>query len=364
MPDLDQPETYSQWDPSGLGARLRRLPEQCRAGWLQGNGVEPPPDWAPDEVNKIVVCGMGGSAIAGNLVSDLIGASSSPSQPAGCPILVVRGMEFPFSLDQKSLVIPCSHSGNTSETLSLFHRAKAAGARILVVAGGGRLAEEALKHGLPLLKNGALGEPRSSVAYSLLLLAAALAQHGLATFDTPSVTSSIDALQQRVARFTEDVPTDENPAKQLARALVGKLIAIYGGGLFAGMARRWKTQLNENAKVWAISEEVPEMLHNSVEAFLPAARTGHNLSAVLLRPSVKGDPLVNHYDAVEHALERGGIPANVMVGAARDYPAAQLLGMLALGDYVSYYLAMLQGLDPSPTPSLQDSKEFLSRHSP
>ena len=80
MLDLDQPATYSQWDPSGLGARLRRLPEQCRAGWLQGEAVAPPGDWDPGEVDKIVVCGMGGSAIAGNLVSDLIGASSTASR--------------------------------------------------------------------------------------------------------------------------------------------------------------------------------------------------------------------------------------------------------------------------------------------
>ena len=234
MLDLDQPATYSQWDPSGLGARLRRLPEQCRAGWLQGEAVAPPGDWHPDEVDKIVVCGMGGSAIAGNLVSDLIGASSTALRTKGCPILVVRGMEFPFSLDYRSLVIPCSHSGNTSETLSLFHRATEAGARILVVAGSGRLTEEALERRLPLLKIGVKGEPRSSVGYSLMLLAAALRQHGLATLDSPVVTSSIDALEQKVSRLTEDVPTGENAAKQLALAFSCKVIAVYGGGLFFG----------------------------------------------------------------------------------------------------------------------------------
>ena len=274
MFDLDQPATYSQWDPSGLGARLRRLPEQCRAGWLQGEGVEPLHDWDPSGVDKIVVCGMGGSAIAGNLVSDLIGASSTALGTKGCPILVVRGMEFPFSLDGRSLVIPCSHSGNTSETISLFHRATEAGARILVVAGSGKLAKEALKRDLPLLKIGVKGEPRSSVGYSLMLLAAALCQHGLATLDPLVATSSIDALERKVSRLTEDVPTGENSAKQLALALAGKVIAVYGGGLFAGMARRWKTQLNENAKAWAFFEEIPRI----------AAQRGRSLHAASGRP--------------------------------------------------------------------------------
>ena len=360
MIDLDQPATYSQWDPSGLGARLRRLPEQCRAGWLQGEGVEPLHDWDPSGVDKIVVCGMGGSAIAGNLVSDLIGASSTASRTKGCPILVVRGMEFPFSLDQRSLVIPCSHSGNTSETISLFHRATEAGARILVVAGSGRLAKEALKRDLPLLKIGVKGEPRSSVGYSLMLLAAVLCRHGLATFDSLVVTSSIDALEKKVSRLTEDVPTRENAAKQLALALAGKLIAVYGGGLFAGMARRWKTQLNENAKAWAFFEEVPELLHNAVEAFTqPPGDPG--LGVALLQPSVEGDPLAAHYAAAETILADTGVPVEVLKGDPEESPLAQLLGMLALGDYVSYYLAMLKGVDPSPSPNIDKAKDLLAQ---
>ena len=359
MFDLNLPATYSQWDPSGLGARLRRLSEQCRAGWIQGQGVAPLHDWDPKGVDKVVVCGMGGSAIAGNLVSDLFGASPAAMRPASCPILVVRGMEFPFSLDQRSLVIPCSHSGNTSETISLFHRATEAGARILVVAGSGRLAEEALNRDLPLLKIGVKGEPRSSVGYSLMLLAAALCRHGLATIDPAAVTSSIDALEQRVTRLTEEVPTRENAAKQLALALAGKLIAVYGGGLFAGMARRWKTQLNENAKAWAFFEEVPELLHNAVEAFT-VQRAGAGLAVALLQPSVKGDPLAAHYAAAQTILADSDIPTEVLKGDPGESPLSQLLGMLALGDYVSYYLAMLKGVDPSPSPSIDRAKNLLA----
>ena len=269
-------------------------------------------------------------------------------------------MEFPFSLDQRSLVIPCSHSGNTSETLSLFHRATEAGARILVVAGSGRLAKEALKRDLPLLKIGVKGEPRSSVGYSLMLLAAALCQHGLATLDSLVVASSIDALENKVSRLTEDIPTGENSAKQLALALAGKLIAVYGGGLFAGMARRWKTQLNENAKAWAFFEEIPELLHNAVEAFtLPPG--GPGLAVALLQPSVKSDPLAAHYAAAETILADSGIPMEVLKGDPVESPLAQLLGILALGDYVSYYLAMLKGVDPSPSPNIARAKDLLAR---
>ena len=303
---------------------------------------------------------MGGSAIAGNLVSDLIAASPAPALRSRPPIIVVRGMEFPFSLDRRSLVVLCSYSGDTGETISLFHQARDSGARVLVVAGGGRLAQAALKNGLPFLRVDTPGEPRSAVGYSLMLLAAAFNKLGLTNIAAPEVTASIASLEQRVAGWAENVPTQDNSAKQLALTLNNRVVVVYGGGLFAGMARRWKTQLNENAKAWAFFEEIPELLHNAVEAFPAPTCPDQGLTALLLRPNVSNDPLAPHYAAAENALDRSGVPVKVLKGDPEESPLSQLLGMLALGDHVSYYLAMLRGVDPSPTSNILHSKDFLS----
>ncbi|PKB78925.1 MAG: hypothetical protein BZY88_15970 [SAR202 cluster bacterium Io17-Chloro-G9] len=359
MVDLDEQSIYARFDPSGLRHRLRGLPQQCQAGWVQGGSLQAPGPWPPVEVDKVVVCGMGGSAIAGNLISDLIAASPSATLPPP-PIIVVRGMVFPFSLDHSSLVIHCSFSGDTGETMSLFHKSMDSSASVMVVAGGGRLAQEAMDNHLPLLRIEAPGEPRSAVGYSLMLLASAFKALGLGEMPNSQVTSAIDSLEQRVAGLAEDIPTQNNLAKQLALDLKDRIIAVYGGGLFSAMARRWKTQLNENAKMWAFYEEIPELLHNAVEAFIPPVGESQGLTALLLKPSVANDPLAPHYATVENALDRGGIPFKALAGEPKKSPLAQLLGMLALGDYVSYYLAMLKEVDPSPTPGIAESKNYLA----
>ena len=230
--DLDQPGSYSQASPSGLGGRIRGLPAQCQAGWRQGMAAAYPPEWSSSE--SVTVCGMGGSAIAGDLLAGLVAAQK------GAPVRVVRGFDFPFRIDSHSLIVVCSFSGDTRETIALFHQAQAANARIIAAAGGGTLAREAAAAGIPLLKVDLPGEPRSAVGYNLMLLAATLDRLGLWSISQEEVTASIEALASQSARLAEDQPTGGNPAKGLALALHEKLVMVYGGGLFSGLARRWK----------------------------------------------------------------------------------------------------------------------------
>jgi len=351
--DLDQPGSYSQASPSGLGGRIRGLPAQCQAGWRQGMAAAYPPEWSSSE--SVTVCGMGGSAIAGDLLAGLVAAQK------GAPVRVVRGFDFPFRIDSHSLIVVCSFSGDTRETIALFHQAQAANARIIAAAGGGTLAREAAAAGIPLLKVDLPGEPRSAVGYNLMLLAATLDRLGLWSISQEEVTASIEALASQSARLAEDQPTGGNPAKGLALMLHEKLVMVYGGGLFSGLARRWKTQLNENGKVWAWHEEIPELLHNSVEAFGSMPEIKKMLSAVVLQPFVEGDPASAHYRAAEELLTSNEIPFNMVRPADGLAPLGQLLTTMLLGDYVSYYLAILSGVDPSPTPNIILSKEILDR---
>ncbi len=312
-----------------------------------------PPEWASSE--SVTVCGMGGSAISGDLLSGLMAAQK------GVPVRVVRGFDFPFQIDSRSLIFVCSYSGDTRETISLFHQAKTANARIIVAAGGGILAQEAAGAGIPLLKVDIPGEPRSAVGYNLMLLLAALNILGLWSISQAEVTASIEALANQSDGLAEDRPSSDNPAKDLALQLHEKLIMVYGGGLFSGLARRWKTQLNENGKVWAWHEEIPELLHNAVEAYgsLPEIKKG--LSAVMLRPNLEGDPSADHYQVAEELLKSNAIPLHLVQPPEGLSPLGQMLTTMILGDYVSYYLAILQGVDPSPTPNIVLGKERLER---
>ena len=135
---------------------------------------------------------------------------------------------------------------------------------------------------------------------------------------------------------------------------------ICGGEIFRGMARRWKTQLNENAKVWAFFETIPELLHNTVESFRTPSPNGAPITALVLEPSNVASDVASRYRVVPEMLQRHGIPHRTLQGKG-DSPLAQLLSMLILGDYVSYYLAVLQGVDPSPNPSIDEAKRLLAQ---
>jgi glucose/mannose-6-phosphate isomerase len=316
-------------------------------GWRQGKALSLPQDW--DRSNKVVIAGMGGSAIAGDLVGDLASLQGT------IPIWVVRDFRLPFALDQRSLVIVCSYSGNTAETLSMFRQALKAGARIMVVTGGGLLAKEAKAQGIPHIHVSIPGEPRSAVGYTLLLLLASLHRLGMVETSEDDVQAATAGLRQQALQLGEEVTARNNPAKQLALELQGKLILIYGGGIFSGMARRWKTQLNENAKAWAFFETIPELLHNSIEAFTASPGIAERTKALLLQSDTGADQLRDRYRVVTQLLQQSGVSYRALEsGVGR--PLQQLLSMLLLGDYVSYYLALLNGVDPSPTPAISWSK--------
>ena len=354
MIDLDNPKTYERLDPSGLRKRLRDFPHQCEAAWQQSQAqaLKLPDDWK--HIGHVVIGGMGGSAIAGDLAKDL-----AASQQA-VPITVMRDFQLPFPLTRNHLFVACSFSGNTDETLSLFRQARQSEARILVVAGGGQLGRMAEEAGLPLLSIQTSGEPRSALGYNLLLLLGVLVRLGLVSTTADDVQSGITALSEQGVRLGEEIPAGDNPAKQLAQELAGRLVLIYAGGIFSGVARRWKTQLNENAKAWAFYETIPELLHNSAEAFHAAPAESSGKLVLLLLPAAASAELERRYQILEELLARQGIPYRRISGSAGP-PLAQLLSMVLLGDYVSYYLAVIRGIDPSGTPLLDLGKQLASQ---
>ena len=351
MHKLDDQNIYAALDPSRLGERIAALPGQCGEAWQQISQAELP--GFPQPQNQVVVCGMGGSAIAGDLAADLAQAQG------GLPITVVRDFRLPFKPDNRTLVIACSYSGETLETLSLFQEAVKARSAVVAITSGGTLAGLATESGAPVLPVATKGEPRNAVGYNLMLLLGLLNRLGLVETRESDVQSAIEAARQHVARIEPDRPAESNTAKQIALELHGKVPLIYGGGIFRGMARRWKTQFNENAKVWAFFEAIPELLHNSVEAYPDWAESGIPLTALVLQPNTAPEESSGHYEVLAELLRRHTVPHRVLKGGDGSQ-LVQLLNMLVLGDYVSYYLAMLRGVDPSETPSLQEAKRLLS----
>ena len=356
MVDLDGVSTYERLDPSGLYLRLKGLPAQCSQAWEEAKRTEFPDEWR--QCTEVIIAGMGGSAIAGNLAADLAGQSS------GIPIRVVRDFDIP-SLSGKQgaqpgpLVVVCSYSGETEETLSMFNQAQAAGTAMAAITGGGELGRRAAEAGVPVMTVDAPGEPRSAVGYNLMLLAALLDRIGVISVSDQDVAAAVEAAAAMVLRVGTETPAAANPAKSLAGDLLGRLTLVYGGGIFSGMALRWKSQINENGKSWAFAELLPELLHNSVESFPGGSEIRQRTTALLLKPNQPTPEMEHRYTVLGGMLDHAGIENRMFTGV-QGGPLTQLLSMIVLGDYVSYYMGLLNGINPSETPSINLSKERLS----
>jgi glucose/mannose-6-phosphate isomerase len=230
----------------------------------------------------------------------------------------------------------------------------------LIITSGGRLLSIAQEEGLPHFVISYASQPRAALGYSLMPLLAAAERAGALSNPGEMVAEAVAALRSRFAAINEDVPLAENPAKQLAQRLQGKLPVIYGGDIMREVVRRWKTQLNENAKVWAFTELLPEANHNALAAYRLPVSVAKNAFVVLLKPSGLHPRIEKRYAFTQEALAEAHVESEA-VEAAPGCTLAQMLDMTFFGDYVSYYLAMLNGVDPASIEPIERIKESLKR---
>ncbi len=348
---LDDRATVERLDPHGLLGRIEALPEQCADAWRRAGSFALPAGYA--DAREVVVLGMGGSAIAGDLFRSLASISG------GKPVTVVRGYELPSCVAEAALVVACSHSGNTEETLSGFEQALTAGARTVVITTGGRLQQLADERRIPAFVYQYDGEPRSAVGHQLMALLALGERVGLLERQDAAVAEAVALMQEQRRQIGYTAPADGNPAKQIAARLSGRVPVVIGAGVLEEAAYRWKTQLNENAKSWAICEQLPELDHNSIEGFGLPTDAVSRLHAVFLWHAALHPRLLLRYEATADALAEAGV-SHERVQALGSSPLAQVLTAIHYGDLVSYYLALLNEVQPAPVVALERLKARLA----
>ena len=348
MIDLDDHGIYDALDQSRLRIRLRTMAEQCRKGW----NTVPVPDLPESyrHVDRVVHLGMGGSAIAADYLQTVV------VQAGGPPVEVFRGYEFPGPLDDKTLVIGSSYSGNTEETLSAFNPGLS-GCKV-AVTGGGRMEETAAENGIPVYAIDIVSEPRAALGYCLFTLLSCMNRLELVENLESDVEEAIELVERLSEEYSETTPTDENKAKMLAWQLMENLIVVYAGDIFSCVARRWKTQLNENGKSWAFYETLPEAGHNAVEGLERPGNISDQTHVVLLGANVVDERLQPAYDGIVELLNRSGVGQSV-VEAEGESVLARIMSLTVLGDYASYYLGLLYGADPSPVPRINALKAMI-----
>lgn len=349
-PVLDDTSALARLDPGGMLASVGGLPEQCQDAWRSAQQIEPP----GDPIDKVVVLGMGGSAIAGDIWRMLL------QRECAIPVFNVRQYDLPPFVDERTLVIASSYSGNTEETLSAFEQALSTSSLKLAITSGGKLLAEARANGVPAFEFQFSGEPRAAIGWSLMPLIALSSKLRWMQGAERDVHEAIEIMSSLREEIRETRPVDTNPAKQLSLRLHDKLPVIYAGSPLTEVAHRWRSQLNESAKVWSFHDEIPEMHHNAIVGLGLPERIATSTFAVLLRSRDLVHRRVQlRHDFTRRKLEAAG--AEVAEVDSRGTSAlAQMLSLVLLGDYVSTYLAFLYDVDPTPTDVIEELRNWLA----
>ena len=340
-----------QHDSEDMLHLLSTFSEQCRRGWEIGESL----DLAGCDAripNNIVIAGMGGSGIGGDLVKAVVGAGLP------CPIIVHRGYTLPAFVSSQTLFVAVSYSGNTEETLLSLEAAFAQGAKILAVTSGGKLKGFAAANGLPCLMIPAGQPPRASLGYLLMPILSVFAQFGF----TPDLNlqsdleEAVTLLASLATNFHPNNP--ENQPKQLAHALHGKLPVIYASQELEAIAMRWKGQMNENGKSLAYYSVYPEMNHNEIEGWKHPPALTQACHVLQLRDPAAPSQTQRRMDITAELIQSytGGI---TQVHSEGTSLLARLLSLVAIGDWASYYLAILYQQNPTPVRRIEELKRRL-----
>ncbi len=346
MINLDDFSSFEKIDAHNMLAEIDNLPDQLEQAWERGQTAAL---FKTSEVSRVLISGMGGSAIG----ADLLAAYAAPL--CRVPVVVHRDYGLPaWARGPETLVIASSHSGNTEETLDSFEAALKAGCMLLAICTGGELEQRANAAGVPVWKFAHAGQPRAAVGYSFGLLLAAFARLGLLPDPEKELLDAAAGMRSAQEALRAEAPVVKNPAKRLAGQLVGRWVNVYGSGILAPVARRWKGQVNELAKAGAAFEVLPEADHNALAGLENPDVLMHTITLFLHAPS---DHPRNRLrvNLTQQAFLMQGMNADIYE-ARGETRLAQMWTTLHFGDYLAFYLAMAYGTDPTPVEALQGFK--------
>jgi len=341
-------------DPSGMIRKVMDLPLQCRDA--RARILKAPPRLDVRGVGNILVTGLGGSAIGGDILRTLIAGKSR------LPVVVNRHYVLPAWVGPRTLVVCSSYSGGTEETLSAFGDAVRKRARILVVSSGGPITARARRRRIPVCIVPSGYPPRSAFGYSFFTLLTALETLGLVPSHERDFREAMALMERMSAGLAPHAPSARNEAKRLALFLHGRLPIVYAGqGPMESVALRWKGQLNENAKQVAVGNVVPEMNHNEVVGFTNPQPLLKGTAVVFLRDPRGDHPQVGRrFDILRGLL--AARTAGVREAKAQGRSVlGRMMTLLYLGDFTSVYLAYLKRVDPTPVEIIDRFKKALSK---
>ena len=337
-------------DSSDMLSKVASLPEQLRSGmalaaeaWGPLKGLRP---------RHLVIAGMGGSAIGAEILR------SFALDRLEVPISIFRGYDLPRFVGKDSLVVCSSYSGNTAEALACFDSAIESGAGLACVCSGGDLLERAKEHSIPCLKLPGGYPPRAAVGYSFAALLGLVVHTGMMEHGEDEVAECSETLEG-LSEVYSSAGTGGNAALLLARSLLDRVPLVYCGDCLAAVALRWKNQFCENSKKLAFVGILPEMTHNDIMGWEVDLK-GIEPGVVFLRSAREHPGVAARFPFLREVVTKTGDFCGEFWGGGAGL-LTQIFSLIVLGDYVSVYLALLRGLDPTPIDTIDEMKSRMKK---
>jgi len=352
---LQNQDRMKSLDPSGMYEAIFDFPEQMEKADRIGQSIKPE-DIKGQNLKAVILAGMGGSAIGADIIRSCFGSELK------IPFEICRHYRLPAFVDNSCLVVISSYSGNTEETVAAFEDALTRRANIICLTTGGKIADLAARYKCPLIKLPEGLQPRAALGYSFVPLMYLLMKAGLLAAKDDIVKLIVEGLKKYRLQFGREIPLATNPAKSLALHLFHKIPLIYTGPeLTDAVGLRWKQQFCENSKVPSFNNHFAEFNHNELVGLESGpAPLLENFGIVILRDSDDHPRIARRMSLVRDMMEKKGISA-VNVYSQGDFPLGRAFSLIQLGDFASYYLAMLQEVDPTPVTAINYLKAALSK---
>jgi len=344
LDDLKMIHARDAQDALGLvAAQHRQLNYECSLSHIDTSNI-----------TNIIYAGMGSSALAANMSQQWPGYN--------LPFEVIRDYDIPAYVSPRTLCIASSYSGNTEETLSAVKQAMERGAMIVVIAGGGELADVARDNNFPLLSLPRVVEPRFGLLYNFKALITVMQAADVVaeTMDVArELQSAVTFLESSTQEWLPEIPTSRNPAKQIAQEMMGRSVVIYSGPRLAPAAYKWKIGVNENAKQVAWTNQYPEFSHNEFVGWSKQP-VDKPYAVIELRSRLDHPRIQKRYEITERLLS-GLRPAPLVIEPKGETLFQQMLWVMVLGDFTGIYLGLLNGINPAPVALAEKFKKEMSQ---
>jgi glucose/mannose-6-phosphate isomerase len=351
---LDDISEIKKIDQKGMYDLIYQFPEEFERALNIAEATKLP-DWKADQIENIVVAGMGGSAIGGDLVRSYL------AEKLSIPFFICRNYTLPNFVGESTLVFVSSYSGNTEETLSAYDDAKRRGAKIIAISSDGKVKEEAIQDKIIYVNIPEGFPPRAALGYSFVPILVLLERLGFVQGEKEEIRKTKEFLSSNRSKYRMELGIEKNLAKKIALELHRKLPIIYAGNdHFDAVSTRWKGQICENAKMLAYSNVFPEFNHNELVGWKILSGYRDHLSVVILKDREDHIRIKRRMEIVKGIIEKEGVKV-WEIESCGETLLSRMFSLIQLGDFVSFYLAILNREDPTPVKVIDFLKNELAK---